>query len=415
MPEQSFTPTRAAGLNRLADFLPRAGRAYASQRNYDRGPQDRSNVSMLSPWMRHRLIAEEELFAEAALLHGLPAGEKFLQEVIWRTYWKGWMELRPQVWDDYKSLLHSTPPTGPDALARAESGQTGIECFDAWAQELIETGWLHNHARMWFASIWIFTLKLDWWRGADFFYRHLVDGDAAVNTLSWRWVAGLQTIGKHYLARADNIARCTNGRFSPAPGDLNEQAEALSGQPHSPRQKLADMPLPDPSLRSGLLLTDEDLDPTQNMLQMAGPILIITTSGLRSPNGAGEQTARFSQGAAQDAASRLQNPVTLLHDPDPSALSDWVAANQLDQIIGPEIPVSPARDWVKTALQHSESSPALRLTRKDWDSLLWPHATHGFFRFKSQLPVLMDRLESRESPFQRTGLTAQENLFSNHA
>jgi deoxyribodipyrimidine photo-lyase len=65
-------------------------------------------------------------------------------------------------------------------------------------QELVETGYLHNHARMWFASIWIFTLRLPWELGADFFLRHLLDGDAASNTLSWRWVAGLHTKGKHY-------------------------------------------------------------------------------------------------------------------------------------------------------------------------------------------------------------------------
>ena len=97
----------------------------------------------------------------------------------------------------------------------AIDGETGIECFDAWSAELCETGYLHNHARMWFASIWIFTLKLPWRLGADFFYRHLLDGDAASNTLSWRWVAGLHTRGKPYAARADNIATYSGGRFTP--------------------------------------------------------------------------------------------------------------------------------------------------------------------------------------------------------
>ena len=94
-------------------------------------------------------------------------------------------------------------------------GQTGIECFDTWARELTTTGYLHNYARMWFASIWIFTLKLPWQLGPDFFLRHLLDGDTASNTLSWRWVAGLQTVGKTYLARAANISRYTGGRFKP--------------------------------------------------------------------------------------------------------------------------------------------------------------------------------------------------------
>ncbi len=101
------------------------------------------------------------------------------------------------------------------AYRRAIEGKTGIDCFDAWVEELLETGYLHNHTRMWFASIWIFTLQLPWELGADFTYRHFVDGDPASNTLSWRWVGGLHTRGKTYLARPDNIAEHTGGRFRP--------------------------------------------------------------------------------------------------------------------------------------------------------------------------------------------------------
>jgi deoxyribodipyrimidine photo-lyase len=80
-------------------------------------------------------------------------------------------------------------PTQP--LGGATFGRTGIACFDQWTGELLETGYLHNHARVWFSSIWIFTLRLPWKLGADFFIRFLNDGDSASNTLSWRWVAGL--------------------------------------------------------------------------------------------------------------------------------------------------------------------------------------------------------------------------------
>ncbi|MCA1943125.1 MAG: hypothetical protein LDL15_05910, partial [Yonghaparkia sp.] len=211
--------TRAAGLARLADFVPRAGRAYAAERNADHGPGDRSNVSTLSPWVRHRLVTERELAAAVLERHSLSAAEKFVQEVYWRTYWKGWLERRPSVWTRYAA---SVAPT-LDTLSAADrttyddavAGRTGIDGFDHWARELVETGYLHNHARMWFASIWIFTLRLPWQLGADFFLRHLLDGDPASNTLSWRWVAGLQTVGKTYLATADNIARYTDGRFRP--------------------------------------------------------------------------------------------------------------------------------------------------------------------------------------------------------
>ncbi|MCK7502530.1 MAG: hypothetical protein MZW92_81430 [Comamonadaceae bacterium] len=95
---------------------------------------------------------------------------------------------------------------------------------------------LHNHARLWFASLWIFTLELPWALGADFFLRHLLDGDPASNTLSWRWVVGLQTPGKIYLARADNIARFTAGRF-PAVTGLATAARPLREVPSIRRDR----------------------------------------------------------------------------------------------------------------------------------------------------------------------------------
>ena len=83
---------------------------------------------------------------------------------------------------------------------------------------------------MWFASIWIFTLKLPWELGADFFMRHLLDGDPASNTLSWRWVGGHpDAAAKTYLARRDNIERFTQGRF--APDGLSSTAEPLDDAP----------------------------------------------------------------------------------------------------------------------------------------------------------------------------------------
>jgi len=217
----AWVPTRQAALDRLDAFLPAAGRAYAARRNFDLGPDDRSNVSALSPFVRHRLILEQEIVAATLERHRFSAAERFIQEVFWRTYFKGWLEQRPQVWTRYREdcagLFDQLERDGAleRRYAEAVEGRTGIDCFDAWAGELVGTGYLHNHTRMWFASIWIFTLDLPWQLGADMFYRHLLDGDPASNTLSWRWVGGLHTRGKTYLARASNIARYTNGRFNP--------------------------------------------------------------------------------------------------------------------------------------------------------------------------------------------------------
>ncbi len=193
---RSFIPSRQAGLARLAGFVPAAGRAYANRRNTDYGPDDRGNVSVLSPYLRHRLVTEREVLEAVLARHALSTAEKFVQEVFWRGYFKGHLETRPAIWQRYREALagQQAAVEGGSGFARAYrraiEGKTGIDCFDAWVEELLETAYLHNHTRMWFASIWIFTLQLPWELGADFTYRHFVDGDPASNTLSWRWWAG---------------------------------------------------------------------------------------------------------------------------------------------------------------------------------------------------------------------------------
>ena len=199
-----FPPNRESALSRLEEFLPKAGKQYAEKRNYDFGSDNRDNVSMLSPYLSHRLLTEREV-VEAVLSKYKPKeAESFIQEVVWRTYWKGWLEGRPSVYSAWLRLLVEDRRRWPERedFQKAVAGETGIEPFDHWVRELKDSGYLHNHARMWFASIWIFTLKLPWSLGAAFFMEHLLDGDVASNTLSWRWVAGLQTKGKHYVATA---------------------------------------------------------------------------------------------------------------------------------------------------------------------------------------------------------------------
>ena len=201
-------PTRAAGEDLLAAFAPRMGRRYANGRNTDHGPGGHKAVSSLSPYIRRRLVLEQDAVAAALAAHGSGEAEKFVQEVIWRGYFKVWLERRPQVWISYRKGLEADfADIDRDRrlrrdLNRAMDGQTGLDYFDVWARELQDTGYLHNHARMWFASIWIFTLGLPWRIGADFFYRHLLDGDGASNTLGWRWVAG-------HLSIQITRSRCT--------------------------------------------------------------------------------------------------------------------------------------------------------------------------------------------------------------
>ena len=206
-----FETTRDGALKKLNNFIENEIINYNSKRNFDFGPKERKNVSCLSPYITHRLITEYETVERVLKKRPYQKVEKYVQEIFWRVYWKGWLELRPKVWSDFTEDLKNIKDD--ERLQQAVNGKTQIACFNDWVNELKEFNYLHNHTRMWFASIWIFTLKLPWQKGAEFFLKYLLDGDAASNTLSWRWVAGLQTKGKNYSAQSWNIEKFTNNKY----------------------------------------------------------------------------------------------------------------------------------------------------------------------------------------------------------
>jgi len=394
-----FVPTREEGLRRLRDFLPRAGSAYASTRNHDQGP-GRRNVSVLSPHLRHRLVTEEEVVRAVLARHSLEGAEKFVQEVFWRTYWKGHLEMRPSLWTVARgraARLHADlDAAATDRLAAAEEGRTGIACFDAWAAELVETGFLHNHTRMWFASIWIFTLRLPWELGADFFLRHLIDADPASNTLSWRWVAGLHTTGKHYVARADNIAKYTNGRFDPR-GDLARDPEPLTEATDHPAGPLRRPEPPRPGLASVLLLTEDDLhpeslDPPWSDIRA---VIAFAAPDARSARPVGEPARRFARDAVRLAAERVGAarglPVECVDAAAaPSEIFvDLCRRHGATQVVSAFLPVG----WTGEALAPARSAlvaAGFGFTEilRPWDARAWPHAKRGFFPFKEHIPAL---------------------------
>ena len=222
-----FEASRAKAVDKLDLFIANNLSEYTKLRNFDFGPDHRSNTSCLSPYITHGTINELEIINKSLNKFSFSKNEKFIQEVLWRVYWKGWLELRPNVWSDYLIELDKIKNDFKDNqnYLDALKGKTNIECFNYWVNELKENNYLHNHTRMWFASIWIFTLELPWQLGAEFFMQHLLDGDAASNTLGWRWVAGVQTQGKHYLASEWNIKKFTNNRFQDI--KLNENANPI--------------------------------------------------------------------------------------------------------------------------------------------------------------------------------------------
>lgn len=386
-----FPPSRQAALERLSRFAPKAGRAYASGRNTDVGPGNPTAVSMLSPYLRRRMVTEREVIEEVLKHHSPEAAEKFIQEVFWRTYWKGWLEMRPAVWKHYLAEREAALADPPADYQAAIEGRIGIEGFDDWAQELVQSGWLHNHARMWFASIWIFTLKLPWALGADFFYRHLLDADPASNTLSWRWVAGLHTKGKTYLARADNIEKYTNGRFRPH--DLAPFAEPLIEAFETP----APLPPRDAQTRVPdgpyvLLLTEDDLHPESWPGFETNPpqeVIVLNPSPPEASLNSGTIASLFSKDAMQDAISRIDHPVTFCEQ-TASGLMQTMSGRTADRLVIPYQLSGPSAPSVNRSLVKLEAAGiTVHELKRSWDDHAWPHATAGFFKLKKKIPKLM--------------------------
>ncbi len=407
LPPRPFDPTRDAALDRLEAFVPRAGRTYAAERNHDL--DGHPHVSGLSLWLRHRALTEAEVAAAVLDRHAPSTAGKFLSEILWRTYFKGWLERRPGIWSGYLDGLSAAR----DRLAteaglrvrweEACEGRTGIAPFDHWVRELVETGYLHNHARMWFASIWMHTLRLPWELGADFFLRHLLDGDPASNTLSWRWVGGRHTIGRSYLARPGNIVRYSAGRWDAEElrGQLASDAD-LDAEEHPAHPQPGPMPEDadwDSDRLTGLLLTEDDLHPDFLLargLRPATAAILIAPAG-RSPLAVSANVTSFTQRLAEDAAARLSAifPCAAPTD-DPVAIVRWAMAAELEQIVVPYTPVGPAR----TALDRVEAALTIPVIRplRAWDATAWPHATAGFFKVKARTADILEAIPQDLGP-----------------
>lgn len=385
-----FLPTKSAACNALEAFLPNAGRAYATRRNYDYGPGTTATVSKLSPWIRIRQLPEWEVLASVLEQHDQSTASKFIDEVCWRTYWKGWLQLRPGVWHDYRHdvarLLEKFH--AHSGYQKAIAGQTGIECFDTWNAELLEHNYLHNHARMWYASIWIHTLKLPWQLGADWFLRHLLDGDPASNTLSWRWVAGAHTLGKTYLARPNNIRHYTKDRF--------RVEESLAAEPVEIEEKQLPGPCPlQPScpppagLRLGLLLTEEDLsagDWVAARYPVSASAKYFPSAGYKGlcihPKVVEFRRQALSRSNGEEPFEKSRGFV------------DWAKEAGLEGIVTAEPTTGIWPELLKTLRTSlAEHGIEIYTVRHWWDETLFPHATHGFFRFKKAIPYAIQRLK----------------------
>ena len=373
-----FEASRAKALNQLNNFVENNLGEYSKLRNFDFGPEKRSNISCLSPYITHGIINEQEVIQKALSKFSFSKNEKFIQEVLWRTYWKGWLELRPNVWTDYLIELNQIKnefKDNKDYIVAIE-GKTKVNCFNEWVKELKENNYLHNHTRMWFASIWIFTLELPWQLGAEFFMQHLYDGDAASNTLGWRWVAGVQTQGKHYLASEWNIKKFTNNRFQNiklnenAPPKISEKSYQIIKQDFNNPQKIEN---------KNLLIFENNLsfEITDFMENNFKKIYLVSNKNENRAIKLSEKLVKFKSHLIEDQEQRLKNQSIDCQIIDISELTNIENYYGLYPTVGENL------DFLNS------NNLKIDFLYRNLDQLAWQYCNKGFFNFKNYIPKIV--------------------------
>ena len=378
---------RDEALSRLEDFSNNHLGKYAAERNFDPGPKNRNNTSLLSQYISHRIIDEQETIRSAYNKLPFKKIEKFVQEVFWRTYWKGWLEMRPQVWDDYNhDLKNLHNELTSSNYKEAVEGNTKVSCFNDWVLELKEFGYLHNHARMWFASIWIFTLGLPWQLGADFFLKHLLDGDPASNTLSWRWVAGLHTRGKHYLAAEWNINKFSSKTYGHL--NLNEQAQAK----HEDRSYDIQPILFDEINSEDSLFVSHNLDCSLHLAEKEmnfNHYAVIDFTSILKKERYSQKVLDFKIRSNQYLTTVLKerfDSQTIIQNKDD--LQTITKEKNIKNIIFPYLAAGYENDFIKEIKKEFN----IYYLARDYDKYCWQYSTKGFFKFKEQIPKILTKI-----------------------
>ena len=377
----NFKPSRTFAEELMKVFIENNLVNYSKLRNFDYGPDKRSNVSCLSPYVTHGVISEVELIQKSLNKYSFVKNEKFIQEIMWRTFWKGWMELRPDVWADYLLELNQIKDKykNDQDYKKAVEGSTEIQCFNEWVGELKENNYLHNHARMWFASIWIFTLELPWQLGAEFFMQHLYDGDPASNTLGWRWVAGIQTQGKNYLASEWNIKKFTDNRFKNI--KLKENASPKKVEKFYPIIK-KDFINPDIEEGKNLLVFENSLSLELSELinNKFNKIKLITNQNQNRKIKLSEKTMNFKTQLFEDQKKRLKDKSLECEILDISEIEDIADSYLLYPTVGETL------DYIE-----SKKFSEVKFLYRELDQFSWQYCNKGFFNFKNYIPKIIQK------------------------
>ena len=285
------------------------------------------------------------------------------------------MELRPQVWTAFIEDLKGFKED--DNYKKAINGETQIECFNDWVKELKENNYLHNHTRMWFASIWIFTLNLPWQKGAEFFMKHLFDGDAASNTLSWRWVAGLQTKGKHYVAQSWNISKFTNNKYKNV--KLNENALPVIDKREYKLNPLNF--ITEDNSNENLLLFENELNLENKNLKKYKNIYLVLLSNDARRIKLGQKILDYKSEIINDQKKRFED-LQIIDEVKFQTLADEI--NSFD-VVHPCI----GENFSFLNSIRKKRNLKLNFILGEEDKFSWQFSNKGFFNFKNNIPKIL--------------------------
>ena len=378
-------------------YLPKTGSYYNNKRNYSYDYENNTNsTSLLSPYVRYRILSEEDIIRRVLNTHPFSKAEKYIQEIYWRTYWKGWLEHRKNVYDDY--LLdrdkHFANLAIKQLYEKAIEGRTELTFFNDWVDEIKKNGYLHNHVRMWFASIWIFTLNLPWQLGANFFMEHLLDGDPASNTLSWRWVAGIQTKGKNYLARKSNITKYSNIIINNNI-EINEYAHPkVEKYEYSPKEiSINDV---DSKIDlDSILIPSDELNFLTNFDQKFKYIFSgLPLKDYNDHNYSKKVTDHLKKiilSNFNDNEFYKKYTYEIHFDDYYNSFQSWISKYQIKKV---GIPYVTKGNWVKIYRKIIKNNPSVNFVylQRKYDKEAWKFSKKGFFNFKKHIPELISKL-----------------------
>ncbi len=185
--------------------------SYAKTRNFLTG-----DVTRLSPYIRYGVLSLREI-RDYVLdnVQNPDDATKLINELGWRDYWQRlYVKLGNNIWQDQEEYKtgYTLAEYAADLPQDIKEGSTGLVCIDNFSQELRETGYLHNHMRMWLAAYVVHWRRIRWQAGAKWFLEHLLDGDPASNNMSWQWVASTFS-HKPYFFNRENLERYTKSVY----------------------------------------------------------------------------------------------------------------------------------------------------------------------------------------------------------